>query len=83
MASAVPSASVPQPAAFQRFLGLVRPQAGAITFGVVLILLATAATLPAPWIFKLVIDDALPEKDLGKLGGLLALFPHFFSRVLC
>ncbi len=78
MASAVPSASVPQPAAFQRFLRLVRPQAGAITFGVVLILLATAVTLPAPWIFKLVIDHALPGKDLGKLGGLLALFAALF-----
>jgi subfamily B ATP-binding cassette protein MsbA len=78
MATAVPPASVPQPAAFQRFLGLVRPQAGPIAFGVVLILLATAVTLPAPWIFKLVIDDALPAKDLGKLGVLLALFAGLF-----
>jgi subfamily B ATP-binding cassette protein MsbA len=67
-----------QPTAFQRFLGLVRPQAGKIALGVALILLATAVTLPAPWILKLVIDDALPAKDVGLLGTLLALFTGLF-----
>lgn len=75
MASANPSS---QPTPFQRFLGLVRPQAGKIGLGVVLILLATAVTLPAPWIFKLVIDDALPAKDLHHLGVLLAVFTALF-----
>jgi subfamily B ATP-binding cassette protein MsbA len=75
MASATPSI---QPTPFQRFLGLVRPQAGKIALGVVLILLATAVTLPAPWILKLVIDDALPAKDTAKLGSLLAVFAGLF-----
>lgn len=75
MASA---ASSSQPTPFQRFLGLVRPQARQIALGVVLILLATAVTLPAPWILKLVIDDALPSKDLHKLGALLAAFTGLF-----
>ncbi len=78
MASAVPPASASQPTAFQRFLGLVRPQAGPISFGVVLILLATLVTLPAPWIFKLVIDDALPAKDMEKLVLLLVVFTALF-----
>ena len=78
MANASSSAESRSPTAFQRFLGLVRPQAGQIAFGVVLILLATAVTLPAPWIFKLVIDDALPSKDVEKLGFLLALFAGLF-----
>ncbi len=75
MASVVPSS---QPTSFQRFLALVRPEAGKIGLGVVLILLATAVTLPAPWILKLVIDDALPARDTGKLGVLLAAFTGLF-----
>lgn len=75
MASAA-SASGQTP--FQRFLGLVRPQAGKILLGVALILAATAVTLPAPWIFKLIIDDALPTQDLRRLGGLLVVFTALF-----
>ena len=75
MASA---ASSSQPTPFQRFLGLIRPQAGKIALGVALILLATAVTLPAPWILKLVIDDALPAKDTHKLAVLLAVFTGLF-----
>ncbi|MBC8012453.1 MAG: ABC transporter ATP-binding protein, partial [Burkholderiales bacterium] len=76
MAFATPSSQQPTP--FQRFLGLVRPQFGKIALGVVLILLATAVTLPAPWIFKLVIDEALPAKNLHQLGVLLAVFTALF-----
>lgn len=72
------SAASSQPTSFQRFLGLVRPQRGQIALGVVLILLATAVTLPAPWIFKLVIDDALPARDGVKLAWLLLAFTGFF-----
>jgi subfamily B ATP-binding cassette protein MsbA len=75
MASAPPP---PPPTPFQRFLGLVRPQSAQILFGVALILCATAVTLPAPWIFKLIIDDALPAKDLHRLFSLLALFTGLF-----
>ncbi len=78
MGSASNSPSSQSPTPFQRFLGLVRPQAGKIALGVVLILMATAVTLPAPWILKLVIDDALPEKDTAKLGALLAVFSGLF-----
>jgi len=72
------SASALSPTPFQRFLRLVRPQSGPILVGVVLIFLATAATLPAPWIFKLIIDEALPEKNLGRLLGLLGIFTGLF-----
>jgi len=45
-----------RPGSFQRFLALTRPHRGRIAFGVSLILGATLLTLPAPWIFKLIID---------------------------
>jgi subfamily B ATP-binding cassette protein MsbA len=64
---------------FKRFLGLCRPHAPQIALGVVLILAATAMTLPAPWILKIVIDRALPQKDLGLLARLLALFTLLFA----
>jgi ATP-binding cassette, subfamily B, bacterial MsbA len=73
-----PAAAAASPTPFQRFLHLARPQAGAIGFGVVLILLATAVTLPAPWILKLVIDDALPAKDSRHLAWLLVAFTALF-----
>ncbi|TAG27587.1 MAG: ABC transporter ATP-binding protein [Verrucomicrobia bacterium] len=57
---------------------MVRPQAAKIGFGVVLILAATVVTLPAPWIFKLIIDDALPARDLRHLAGLLVVFTALF-----
>ncbi|MFT3830138.1 MAG: ABC transporter ATP-binding protein [Opitutaceae bacterium] len=64
---------------FRRFLALARPQRGQILLGVGLILLATALTLPAPWIFKLIIDDALPHRDLRLLGWLLVAFTAIFT----
>lgn len=63
---------------FQRFLGLTRPHRWRITLGVLLILLASLLTLPAPWVFKLIIDDALPRHDLRRLGWLLAAFTALF-----
>jgi len=63
---------------FRRFLALARPQRGRIALGIVLILLATALTLPAPWIFKILIDDALPARDLRLLGWLLVAFTVIF-----
>ena len=63
---------------FRRFLTLARPQRGQILLGIALILVATALTLPAPWIFKLLIDDALPHRDLRLLGWLLVAFTAIF-----
>ena len=66
---------------FFRFLGLCRPHAAKIALGVALILLATFLTLPAPWILKIIIDKALPSKDLHLLAQLLAVFTvHFLLR---
>jgi len=63
---------------FQRFLALTRPHRWRIGFGIALILAASLLTLPAPWIFKLIIDDALPHHDLRKLGWLLVAFTGLF-----
>ncbi|MEO6005605.1 MAG: ABC transporter ATP-binding protein [Opitutus sp.] len=63
---------------FQRFLGLTRPHRWRIGLGVLLILIATLLTLPGPWIFKLIIDEALPRRDLRQLGQLLAVFAALF-----
>ena len=63
---------------FFRFLGLCRPHAAKISLGVGLILLATFLTLPAPWILKIIIDKALPQKDLRLLFQLLAIFTGLF-----
>jgi len=65
-------------APFWRFLALCRPHAGKISLGVALILAASFLTLPAPWILKIVIDKALPHKDLRLLTQLLALFTGLF-----
>ena len=64
---------------FQRFLSLCRPQRLKILLGVVLILVATALTLAPPWILKLVIDKALPAKNLRLLAELLAVFTVIFT----
>jgi len=64
--------------AFRRFLGLCRPHAPQIALGVALILAATFLTLPAPWILKIIIDKALPNKDVGLLAKLLGLFAALF-----
>jgi subfamily B ATP-binding cassette protein MsbA len=39
---------------------------------------ASFLTLPAPWILKLIIDKALPQKNLHLLAQLLALFTGLF-----
>lgn len=67
-----------QPGTFRRFLDLTRPHRWRIALGVLLILLATLLTLPAPWIFKLIIDEALPRHDLRQLGWLLVVFTALF-----
>ncbi|MFZ1054737.1 MAG: ABC transporter ATP-binding protein [Opitutaceae bacterium] len=63
---------------FWRFLGLCRPHAAKIALGIALILLATFLTLPAPWILKLIIDKALPNKDIRLLTELLGVFTALF-----
>ncbi len=63
---------------FKRFFGLLSPVAGKLVLGVALILLATLCALPGPWIMKLVIDDALPHKNLQLLSLLLLLFAGMF-----
>lgn len=62
------------PVPFTRFLELTRPHRAKIAIGVILIIAATLLTLPAPWILKLIIDRALPERDLGLLAKLLVIF---------
>ena len=63
---------------FRRFLALTRPHRWRLTLGVGLILVASLLTLPAPWIFKLIIDEALPRHDLHQLGWLLVTFTGLF-----
>lgn len=64
---------------FRRFLSLALTRRWSILGGVLLIFLATLLMLPAPWILKLIIDRALPEKDLYLLFQLLAVFCGLFS----
>lgn len=63
---------------FWRFLALTKPQRWRIFFGIILILVATLLSLPAPWILKLAIDEALPNKDMNQLVLLLAAFTSLF-----
>ncbi|CAM2869926.1 ABC transporter ATP-binding protein [Rariglobus hedericola] len=63
---------------FRRFLALTIPQRGPIILGVLLILAATLLMLPAPWILKLIIDDALPGKNMELMVKLLAAFTGLF-----
>src|SRR5258708_909146 len=65
-------------APFLRFLQLCRPYAGRIAFGITLILIATLLTLPAPWILKVIIDRALPERNVRLLAQLLGIFTVLF-----
>lgn len=67
-----------KPSPFMRFLGLCRPHAPKIALGVALILAATLLTLPAPWILKIIIDRALPQRDVVLLAKLLGLFASLF-----
>ena len=67
-----------QQATFSRFLSLARPQRGKIVLGIALILVATALTLPAPWILKLIIDEALPTHNVHQLLWLLVAFTVIF-----
>ncbi len=63
---------------FRRFLDLAWPQRWAIFSGVLLILGATLLMLPSPWILKLLIDEALPQKDVRLMAQLLAVFAGLF-----
>lgn len=63
---------------FWRFLALTKPQRWRILFGIILILAATLLSLPAPWILKLAIDEALPDKNMHQLMLLLAAFTGLF-----
>lgn len=63
---------------FWRFIALTKPQRWHILLGIVLIFAATLLMLPAPWILKLIIDKALPEKNPRLLAELLACFTGFF-----
>ncbi len=57
---------------------MVKPHLPKLSLGVLLTLLATPLTLSAPWIFKLLIDDALPDRDIRKFSILLAAFAAIF-----
>ncbi len=63
---------------FRRFLSLTKPQCWPILLGIGLILVATLLMLPAPWILKLIIDRALPQKDMRFMLELLVAFTALF-----
>ena len=63
---------------FWRFLELTKPYRWHLLFGVALIFVATLLMLPAPWILKLIIDEALPRKDMHLLLKLLVAFTVLF-----
>ncbi len=63
---------------FWRFLELTKPYRWHLLFGVALIFVATLLMLPAPWILKLIIDEALPRKDMNLLLKLLVAFTVLF-----
>ena len=63
---------------FWRFLALTKPQRWPIILGIVLILVATLLALPAPWILKLIIDEAVPNKDMRQMVLLLTAFTGLF-----
>lgn len=63
---------------FRRFLALTLPHRWKMAGGAGLIVLSTLLTLPSPWIFKLLIDQALPCRDLRLFAALLAAFAALF-----
>ncbi|MET0262443.1 MAG: ABC transporter ATP-binding protein [Rariglobus sp.] len=63
---------------FSRFLAFTKPQRWRITLGILLILAATLLMLPAPWILKLIIDEALPGKNMRLMIQLLLAFTALF-----
>lgn len=63
---------------FRRFLSFSKPYAWQIALGAALILLVTLLTLPYPWIVKILIDKALPNKDIALLTQMMILFTVFF-----
>ncbi len=63
---------------FRRFLALTKPQRWRILLGVFLILAATLLMLPAPWILKLIIDQAIPNQDMRLMVLLLLAFTGLF-----
>lgn len=61
-----------------RFLLLTRAQAGPLCVGIGLVIVCTLLTLPPPWILKMAIDEAIPQKNVHQLCWLLAIFTAFF-----
>jgi subfamily B ATP-binding cassette protein MsbA len=61
-----------------RFLMLIRPHVGKLALGMALVFLSSLLTLPAPWILKIIIDEALPDGNLHQLAVLLAVFSGIF-----
>lgn len=53
-----------------RILGLFRPYGGRIALVLLLIALASAAGLAAPFLLRAIIDDALPKGDIALLAAL-------------
>jgi subfamily B ATP-binding cassette protein MsbA len=66
-----PAAIVPPGGVLRRALALCRPFAGRLCLGASLIVVGTVLTLPTPWLFKLLIDEALPRRDVHLLLVLL------------
>jgi subfamily B ATP-binding cassette protein MsbA len=61
-----------------RFLGYLKGYGWSIALAGLLVLLTTALTLPYPYIFKLVVDKAIPGKDWPMLLRLMGAFTACF-----
>jgi ATP-binding cassette, subfamily B, multidrug efflux pump len=58
----------------RRLLRYLRPYRWQVLLAILVLTLASAAQIVGPWITQLVIDVAIPERDTGYLGTLVALF---------
>ncbi|HTB22538.1 MAG TPA: ABC transporter ATP-binding protein [bacterium] len=62
----------------RRFLGSLAPYRDRVALSVFLMMLVTALTLTYPYLFKLMIDRAIPRHDLRLVWLLSGLFTLFF-----
>lgn len=63
----------------RRFVELTRPHRWRLAGGALLVLVTAFLNLPPPWIFKLMIDEALPRHDLRQFARLLLAFAVLFT----
>jgi ATP-binding cassette subfamily B protein len=58
----------------RRLLRYLRPHVGLVALALVVLLLSAATAIVGPWITQLVIDEAIPNGDVGYLRTLALLF---------